>query len=168
MPAPLPPAAPSLSSITQSREFTDAVRAHVLFILESSGKPVPAPNPDSPRKSADSKPVAPQPPAPLTERETGMLADLLNAAALRIEVAGADVEWCTLFIPEVNRQFQQDYDRDMCEELARKLVALSRKDGSPVLAGGNFIRVRNMREGVTVVDFDPKSIAPLRNCFLSK
>jgi len=166
MPSPSKPSMPNVSGIIQSREFTDAVRAHVLFAMQSAGTAPAAPTQGDSRKTAEAVPAVPPPPTALTEMEKGMLADLLAAAALRVEVAGADAV-CTLLLPEVNRQFQQDYAPEHCEGLARKLIALSRKDAHPLLAKGEFIRVRNFREGVTAIDLDPKSVGPLRASFLS-
>ena len=160
------PAVPtlSISTITQSREFGEAVRSHVLSTLDGGRVPVP-------RESSAPKPIAANPEeptsptsTPLTERETGLLDDLLKAASLRIELAGAGND-CAIYIPEINRQFQQDYTREDCEALARKLVATARMGSDLILRKGDFICVRNLREGITRVDISQEAIPLLRTHF---
>jgi len=157
-PAPLAPSAPSLSAIIQSREFAEAVRAHILLVQEGSAPKSTARNVSAPTEPQSSKPST------LTGEETGLLADLLAAAGLRPGDTDADTP---LFLPEVNSQFHKDYTRETCESLARKLVALTGNDATPVLAAGAFIRIRNLREGITAVDIDPKAVTPLRTRFLA-
>ena len=138
-PQPPPPApALNLAAITQSREFNEAVRGHLLTVLDARN--VPATAKDAAPKTAAPPPVepaAPKTPAPLTERETGLLDDLLKSASLRVEMAGAG-QACTIYIPEVNRQYQQNYTRECCENMARKLVALCRLETEPALRKGGF------------------------------
>ena len=159
-----PPAAPVLNpaAILQSREFNEIVRGHLFSVLEAVNAPATArdgaPNPAPPADPASKIP------APLTERETGLLDDLLKSASLRVEMAGTG-QPCVIYIPEVNRQYQQDYTRECCENMARKLVAATRLETEPLLRKGGFIRVRNLREGVTSVDIEPAAIPLLRARF---
>jgi len=157
-PPPLVSSAPSLSVVIQSREFAEAVRAHILLVQEGSVPKSTAKNVSAPTDPRSAKPST------LTEEETGLLADLLVAAGLRPRDTDADT---TLFLPEVNTQFQKDHTRETCESLARKLVALTGNDATPVLAAGAFIRIRNLRDGITAVDMNPEALAPLRTRFLT-
>jgi len=157
-PSQLTSAVPSLSAIIQSREFAEAVRAHILLVQEGSAPKSTAKNVSVPTEPQSAKPTT------LTEEETGLLANLLAAADLRPRGTDTDT---TLFLPEVNSQFQKDYTRETCESLARKLVALTANDATPILAAGAFIRIRNLRDGITAVDIKPEALAPLRSRFLT-
>ena len=163
-----PPAAPalSLSAITQSSAFAEAVRCHILAMNADAAKPAVSAKGNTPKAQPAKSETPPPALAKPTERELGLLADLLSAAELRAELAGADAA-CTLYLQEVNRQYQQDYTRGECEALARKLVALAGPDAHPLIAGGSFFRICSLREGITAIEVNPKSAAPLRARFLS-
>ncbi len=162
--APLP-AGPSMAAITQSREFCDAVRQMIHMELErhrTAGR--------APRASAAAavEASAPQPATPddaaLTETELALLFDLMEAAQFRMENSVGKAALCTIFLSEINQQYQQNYTPGDCDAMARKVVWLTRGEKDALLSQGKFIQVRHVR-GNVAVDFDARAAEPLQTLF---
>lgn len=156
----------SIATVTQSKEFVEAVQRIVYLTVEHScaGKPFPRSDDVTPSQVPLSSEIVAGDVA-LTETECVFLRVLLRSAKLQIENSPKEMEFCTILLSNVNQLCQRDYTREDCRALAQKLIVLTQKAKDVVLSSGRFIEIRHIREDVAIL-FSVRSVDGLEKAFL--